>query len=193
VALAESFHLSFPYVFKLGGDYYMIPESKKAGDIRLYKSVSFPMRWKFERSLIQGEFSDATPFRWQGRWWIFANRAPYSLVMFSSPSLRGPYAEHPSSPMFVGDMSRARPAGRVVVDAGGPLRFVQDNREGYGKRVRMVKIKKLSVSEYDEEVIQPDPVLHEGGGGWNSYGMHHLSAVRLQDGRWVAAVDGNAR
>ncbi len=114
-------------------------------------------------------------------------------MIFSSPSLRGPYTEHPSSPMFVGDMSRARPAGRVVVDAGGPLRFGQDNREGYGKRVRMVKIKKLSVSEYDEEVIQPDPVLHEEHGGWNSYGMHHLSAVRLQDGRWVAAVDGNAR
>jgi hypothetical protein len=76
VALAESFHLSFPYVFKLGGEYYMIPESKKAGDIRLYKSVSFPMRWRFERSLIQGEFSDATPFQWRGRWWIFANRAP---------------------------------------------------------------------------------------------------------------------
>jgi hypothetical protein len=134
VALAESFHLSFPYVFKAGSDYYMVPESKKAGEIRLYKSLAFPMRWRFERSLIQGEFSDATPFHWQKRWWIFANRAPYSLMIFSSTNLRGPYTEHPASPIFAGDMSRARPAGRVVFDAGMPLRFVQDNREGYGKR-----------------------------------------------------------
>jgi hypothetical protein len=56
----------------------------------------------------------------------------------------------------------------------------------------MVKVKKLSANAYDEEVMQPDPLLREEQSGWNSYGMHHLSAVRLQDGRWVAAVDGNA-
>lgn len=193
VVLAESFHLSYPHVLKVGREYFMIPESKRAAEVRLYRATSFPHKWKFERALIHGEFSDATPFHWQRRWWMFANRAPYSLALFSARSLKGPYLEHPLSPLFAGDMSRARPGGGVVVRGGAPYRFVQDNREGYGKRLRMVRINKLSPTEYQEEISQPDPILREGQSSWNSFGMHHLSAVQRRDGTWVAAVDGNSR
>src|SRR5690606_5384936 len=36
--LDEEFHLSFPQVFKYREDFYMLPESKQAGSILLYKS-----------------------------------------------------------------------------------------------------------------------------------------------------------
>lgn len=192
VVLAESFHLSYPHVFKVGDEYFMVPESKQAGEIRLYKAEQFPLRWRFDSSLIHGEFSDATPFFWRDRWWIFANRAPYALVIFSSPTLRGRYVEHPESPLFDGDAGRARPAGRIVMSNGVPHRFVQDNRDGYGKRVRMVRVAQLSRGRYREEIRSPDPLLKEQA-GWNGFGMHHLSAVKLDNDTWVAAVDGNER
>ena len=52
VVLEEDFHLSFPFVFKDGDDIYMVPESSKNSDIRLYKSVDFPLKWKFEKQWI---------------------------------------------------------------------------------------------------------------------------------------------
>ncbi|MEB3292295.1 MAG: hypothetical protein VKJ24_03975, partial [Synechococcales bacterium] len=45
VVLKEPFHLSYPYVFKWNDDYYMIPETYQAGQVRLYKADRFPDRW----------------------------------------------------------------------------------------------------------------------------------------------------
>src|SRR5262249_55013165 len=45
IVLREPFHLSYPYVFQLENDYYMIPESYQANSIRLYKAVEFPTQW----------------------------------------------------------------------------------------------------------------------------------------------------
>lgn len=194
VVLSEAFHLSFPYVFKEKGNYYMVPESKEAGEIRLYRATSFPSDWRFERTLVKGAYSDSTPILWQGSWYIFANRAPYTTRLFTAKDLFGPYSEHPKSPLHVYDSSLARPAGRPVVDeAGRLLRFVQDNREGYGKRVRVIEVKKLSQWEEQEVEAQSQPLLGEGPREWNSFGMHHVSPIRVKDRGWIAAVDGNAR
>jgi hypothetical protein len=36
VVLQEPFHLSYPYVFEQGGEYYRVPESGRIGAVRLY-------------------------------------------------------------------------------------------------------------------------------------------------------------
>ena len=33
--------------------------------------------------------------------------------------------------------------------------------------------------------------MQGSGQGWNATGMHHLDAWQLDDGVWLAAVDGN--
>jgi len=38
IVLSESFHLSYPYVFYVGGEYFMIPESYEANSMRLYRA-----------------------------------------------------------------------------------------------------------------------------------------------------------
>ncbi len=192
VVLAEAFHLSFPYVFKVRNSYYMVPESRQSGAIRLYKATSFPSAWRFERELVVGNYSDPTPVYFDGRWWIFANLSPYTLAIFSSKSLKSPFVQHPQSPMYQEDLSKARPAGRPVLANGKLVRFVQDNREGYGKRVRAMRVNQLDLKNFSEEPLLPDPLLRESGQGWNSFGMHHISPVRLPNGSWVAAVDGNS-
>jgi hypothetical protein len=45
IVLAESFHLSYPYVFNSGDDFFMVPESYEAGAIRLYRADPFPLKW----------------------------------------------------------------------------------------------------------------------------------------------------
>ncbi len=193
IVLAEPFHLSFPFVFRVGATYYMMPESRQSGAIRLYSTSSFPSGWRLEREIVRGNYSDPTPVFFHNRWWIFANRSPYALAIFSASGLDEDFVEHPQSPLYEGDFGRARPAGRPVVLKKRLIRFVQDNREGYGKRVRAVQVTKLTPSAFAEQVLAPDPLLQGGVDRWNSEGMHHISPLQLRDGSWVAAVDGNAK
>jgi hypothetical protein len=56
--------------------------------------------------------------------------------------------------------------------------------------VRAFEILELTPERYAERRIGPDPLLAGTGSGWNSHGMHHLDAQHLEDGRWLACVDG---
>jgi hypothetical protein len=72
IVLDEDFHLSYPYIFKYENDYYMIPESNEVKEVRLYKAVEFPTKWKFENRLLKGgRFADNSVFYDNRRWWLF--------------------------------------------------------------------------------------------------------------------------
>lgn len=194
VVLAEPFHLSYPYVFEWEGAHYMIPETP--GAVTLYRAEEFPGRWARAGALIEGSLADPSPFRFGGRWWMFACPAPFGhdvLRLYTAERLEGPWAEHPSSPVVEGDRGRARPAGRVLVMGDRVVRFAQDCGRVYGARVRAFEISELSESAYAERELPESPVLQaEDGGGWNGRLMHHLDAHQLPCGRWLACVDGHA-
>ena len=191
VILAEPFHLSYPFVFEHEGTYFMFPESRQAHGIRLYRATNFPLRWKFERELIAGEYSDPSPVFFEGRWWIFACKSPYSLAIFYANDLRGPWHEHEKSPFYVDDKGLARPGGRPVVVNDQLVRFVQDNREGYGKKVRAMVVDTLTPTEFAEHPADRDPFFAPHGDHWARNGMHHIAPVQREDKTWVAAIDGN--
>jgi beta-xylosidase len=178
VVLREPFHLSYPHVFESDGATYMTPEN--ANGVRLYRCSSFPNTWTYESDLLSIGAADPTPFRVDGRWWMFVCTPPYTLRLFFSESLTGPYREHPSSPITRDDTC-ARPAGRVVMHDGALLRFAQVGRPAYGSAVRAFRITELTSSSYREEEASTSPVLTNG---------HHIDAQRLEDGSWIAAVDG---
>mgnify|MGYP004686522047 CR=1 FL=1 len=48
IALQESFHLSYPNVFRYKNNIYMIPETCFVKQLRLYKCISFPNKWELE-------------------------------------------------------------------------------------------------------------------------------------------------
>ena len=191
VVLAEPFHLSYPFVFEHEDTYFMIPESRQAHGIRLYRATNFPLSWTLERELISGDYSDPSPVFFQGRWWIFACKSPYSLAIFYANDLRGPWHEHAKSPFYVDDKGLARPGGRPVVVNGQLVRFVQDNREGYGKKVRAMVVDTLTPTEFAEHPADRDPFFAPHGDHWARNGMHHISPVQREDKTWVAAIDGN--
>lgn len=191
VALSEPFHLSYPFVFRSGGEYYMIPETRQAGAIRLYKARDFPTSWRFERDLFVGNFSDSSPVYFQKRWWIFTNRSPYGLTVLYATSLKGPWREHPRGPFYLNDESKARPGGRPIVLNGRLVRFVQDNRGGYGRRLRAMIVDRLTPTEFSEHIAEPDPLLDSTKVSWADAGVHHLAPVRSSQGVWVGAFDGN--
>jgi hypothetical protein len=195
IVLSEKFHLSYPFVFEWDGACYMVPETHQARSIRLYRAEEFPYRWRHIETLMTGErFADSTLVRHADRWWLFTETSPEmrhdTLRLYSSDDLRGPWVEHPRSPIVQSDPHGARPGGAVVQTPDGLIRFAQDCAPRYGLGVRAFRITTLTASEYREEPVA-DHALYAGTGqGWNAAGMHHVDAHCIAPGRWIASVDG---
>ena len=197
LALVEPFHLSYPHVFRWRGQCYMTPEMWRQDCVRLYRAAAFPFDWRPVATLLEaGPVADPTPFRFDGRWWLFTCPRPMEndeIRLYHAARLTGPYREHRRSPIVTGDRRRARPAGRVVAWEGGLVRYAQDCVPEYGAAVRAFRITRLTVDEYAERPVAAPPLRPGGDERWNRRGMHHVDAHLLDDGSWLAAVDGRPR
>lgn len=194
IVLRESFHLSYPHVFAHDGAIYMTPETLGARAVRLYRADPFPARWTHIADLVPRVLADPTPFVFDGRWWLFGCPRPHqhdALSLFTADSLIGEWREHLASPLIDGDRRTARPAGRVVVMNGRPIRFAQECVPRYGSAVRAFEITTLTRDAYADQPCAAEPILRASGSGWNGAGMHHVDAQQLPDGSWIAAVDGH--
>ncbi|MDF5718203.1 MAG: hypothetical protein PUP93_31135 [Rhizonema sp. NSF051] len=195
IVLAEPFHLSYPYIFEWMNDYYMIPETNEANAIRLYKASHFPSEWCFIGNLLTGlQFSDASIFHYAGKWWLFTETNPQgsfdTLRLYYAEELLGPWLEHPKSPIVEGDAHIARPGGRVVVMNDQIIRYAQDCEPEYGTQVRAFEITELTTTTYQEREISQSLSLSPTGSGWNGAGMHHIDPHFINEGKWIACVDG---
>ena len=189
--LVEPFNLSYPHVFRWRGRFYMTPEMYDQDCVRLYRADAFPGGWRPVATLVaDGPVADPTPFRFAGQWWMILCPRPHDhdeLRLYRSERLLGPWREHPASPIVAGDRRSARPAGRVVEWRGRPIRLAQDCHPQYGTAVRAFEVTRLDATGYAERPLAGSPVRQ----GWNRKGMHHVDAHRLEDGSWLAVVDGH--
>ena len=197
IVLTEPFHLSYPYLFEFGGDYYMVPEAGQTQSIRLYRATAFPVQWEYVATLLSGaSFSDTSLFRYQQRWWLFTTPRPGlndTLSLYYADKLEGPWREHPRSPVVSGNPHIARSAGRVTLFGDRLVRFAQDDSPTYGTRVWAFELAELDEFRYAEKPLGGSPVTQGGWGGWNSRGMHHVDPHQVGADQWIACVDGSTR
>jgi hypothetical protein len=188
--IREPFVQSYPYVFEWRNEYYLIPEAHTETSLRLYKATAFPDEWKCVGNLFEGEhFRSPTLGHYKDLWWLFTSPpGDDTLRLFHASDFRGPWKEHPLSPIVKKDLRRARPAGRPFVLEGALYRLGQDCYPTYGRGVRAFRITDISATTYAEKVMET-PVVAASGRGWNSEGMHHVDAQRTGTGQWIAVVD----
>ncbi len=195
IVLAEPFHLSYPYVFEHQKAIYMIPESYQANSVRLYRARRFPTDWSFVCTLLEGGyFADSSVVWHQGMWWMFTETGQDfkfdTLRLFYADDLAGPWREHLQSPVIAGDAHIARPAGRPIALNGRLIRYAQDDYPTYGRQVWAFEIVELTTRRYREQPASPHPILEPGRRAWNCLGMHHVDPHEMDDGSWLACVDG---
>jgi hypothetical protein len=156
-AITEDFHLSYPYVFEANGEYYCVPESADAKQVRLYKYNPIEDRFDFVKLLLDNfPGVDPTVFHYKDKWWLFATHKAQSntnLHAFVSDNFDGPYSPHMNNPIKT-DIRSARPAGRLYVENGELIRPAQDCSLTYGGRIALNKIVKLTETEFREETIK---------------------------------------
>jgi len=200
VLSVPSIYVSYPYVFKWEGTYYMMPHTFPDG-VWLYKATNFPFSWTRVNILISNQNfipCDASVFRYNNEWWMFAAEWDNSigradnLHLFYSSNLTNPnsWHEHPMSPIIVDDPSRARDGGRVIVfDSDRIIRLAQKCDVSYGEAVRAFEVDALTETYYAEHEVPESPIISARGSGWNSEGMHTVDPWWTGNS-WLVAVDG---
>lgn len=192
IVLSEPFHLSYPHIFCVDNQYFMIPESFEANSITLYRAVSFPTKWEPVSAILEGQWVDSSVFFFNGLWWLFSSPvAPPNqiLELFYATSIVGPWLRHPMSPLVSGNNRIARGGGRSILLDGKPVRFAQDCFPCYGTSIRAFEITVLTTSGYAERELEGSPILGPGSLPWNQSGMHHIDPHFINN-RWLACVDG---
>jgi len=178
-AISESFHVSFPYLFRFNSKIYMVPETGANKEIRLYECVNFPLEWRLCKVLMSGISAvDTMIFEYKGVWWLFTNinlsgianeHCSELSIFYSETPLTDDWKPHLKNPIFI-DPSKARNAG-ILFHKGEVYRVNQ--RQGvhqYGKGFSINRISVLNCESYEEiTVCSVEPSFFE-----NLKGTHHL-------------------
>jgi hypothetical protein len=190
IVIKEPFVLAYPYVFKWKNDYYMIPEAHTETSVRLYKATEFPDKWEYTGDILSGEqFFVPTVIRYKEMWWMFTVRpGNETLRLFYAVDLKGPWTEHPQSPIIKNDLNTARPAGRPFIIDGVLYRLGMDCYPTYGYQVHAFQIMDISTKSYAEKIVDV-PLVKSSSGGWNAEAMHHVDAHQIAKNGWIAVVD----
>lgn len=181
VCLEETFHLSFPYVFKYKEHFYMCPETCDRDQIRIYKAVNFPYEWKLEKVIMDNvRAADTLLFEKHGRWWMLTNIDPSrigdnssELYLFSSDSpLSTDWIRHSINPIYVNAM-KARNGG-IIIEKDAIYRIAQKQTfDTYGAAVAIYRIDEISPTTYVENFVNSIEANYLP----NILGTHHISGT----------------
>jgi hypothetical protein len=149
-------HLSYPYVFRDGGQVFMVPESGEARRVELWTASDFPSGWTRAAPLLEGVNAvDASILRHGGLYWLWVNqsldggRLDDETFLYFSDRLDAGWTPHPRNPV-VSDARRSRPAGRPFLRGDAVIRPAQDCTGGYGSRVVFTAVEVLTPDDYRE-------------------------------------------
>lgn len=167
--LVEPFHLSYPNVFQVSGTIYMIPESEKANQIRLYRAKRFPLEWELDHVLASGcRFVDSSI--------LFDERGLPShlfsqdfetkellVYKFDADTMTLAPCEHNRG------LSQERCGGNCLSLDGDMIRVLQDCSRMYGEKIlfsRINGIDKIETGQAQEKPLAQltcDDVLFDEG------------------------------
>ena len=176
--LVEPFHLSFPYVFEEKGKVYMLPETGGDKSISLYEAEDDTLiRWRLVKKLMEGEeaWYDSVIYKKDGVYYLFTghdDNVQQVQHLFIANSLMGPYREHPMSPIYKG-RDGGRNAGSIIDHNGELFRPVQVCVNSYGEQTSVMKIERLTPTDYKESLYKKDIIdtsispYKQGGHQWN--------------------------
>ena len=160
VVLERDYHLSYPFVFRFGDAFYMIPETSENRSIELYRGAPFPLRWELEKVLFHDVVAtDSTVHLHQGRLWLFTAMSAAGgavndeLFLFHADAPHGDWIAHPRNPI-VSDVRRARPAGPLFSESGVLYRPGQDCADEYGSAFWVSRVDRLDEREYHETPVR---------------------------------------
>ena len=163
--IKESYHLSFPNVFKHDNEWYMIPESYKSGRIILYRAIEFPYKWEKLQTIWNQDGMDSIPFQLGKKWYLFTTlvSTQRSFILTTDRFPTGKWTKVKSDPLPEG----YRGGGNAIYRFDKVILPIQPVVPGaaYGSA--------LSLYSIDDELNMKKEVQFAQFS--HSKGMHHMS------------------
>lgn len=177
VAVERDYHLSYPFVFRRNGIWYMIPESCAAGQVQLLRATHFPEQWEYVTTLLPEAAVDSTVEEIDGRL-LLLTFLPHGENERVTPraywlELReGGDASLEPLPWPDFDPLLVRGAGRLLRRDGEYIRPAQINRDlSYGDGLRFSRCQPRG-SHYRETELGQLPADGLSVPGWKADGTH---------------------
>lgn len=187
--LKEHFHLSYPYVFKYNDAVYMIPETHKIKEIRLYKANNAITSFTYYKTLNNENkiFVDSSLYISPEKVYLFTTSidSDIQLHLFVSDNIEGPYTEHINSPIAKG-FKYGRNGGGIVSINNELYRVNQNCLTSYGENLNIFNIKDISPNSYKETLYIEN--LISNNNSFYKDGGHHFSVAHFK-GNTIVATD----
>ena len=148
-----SCHLSFPFIYKERGHYWIIPESNANRQLIRLKCLEFPKKWEMDSIIIDNiRLTDTILLESHDKRYYISQKID-DTDTFDRVDLfyeqDGKIIEASTNPQKV-DKGNARCAGRVIQDKQALFRPAQDCGTSYGERIIFNRINSVSPSAYSE-------------------------------------------
>ena len=164
----------------------MCPESSEVSEIRLYKSINFPFKWKFYKTIIKDMNSvDNIIFKKNNLWWLFTNidrsnckDYGHDLSIFYSEDgpLTNKWKTHPQNPIKINSLE-SRNAG-IIFDKKKFIRVSQaQGFDNYGENINFHQIRSLTKKNYEEKLFRNKNYLRIKK-KLNNANIHHYSSTK---------------
>lgn len=191
VILRDDCHYSYPFVFSYDNEWYMIPESSAASEVRLYKAAEFPYRWEMCDVIMHERAVDTTVFE--------SNQGLIMLTYIIDPN----GTERVTPQAFTLDITngktalkkldwqnfdclKVRGAGGFFTDSGNvyrPAQLSSDHKYGNGVAFYEADLGNGRYSETPVAQMLPDSVIYSGSyfDGLHTYSRsEHVEAIDVR-------------
>ena len=174
-----NYHLSYPFIWKNKNDIFLIPETSQNKSIKIWKSVSFPYKWKIFKTIFKNEYCcDTTIIKdFDNVNWLLTNKSNdqtndpnNELYIYKIIGNFEKFISHKLNPVIT-DCRTARNAGNLNF-TNKMLRPSQiNNSSGYGVGLNINRIVSLNLENFQEILIK---TIHPNK-KTNATGLHHIS------------------
>ncbi|WP_281228118.1 glucosamine inositolphosphorylceramide transferase family protein [Flavobacterium aquiphilum] len=187
--LTQKFHLSYPQVFKYKNCFYMVPESKQANAVLLYKAQHFPYDWKICDTLVKNvRLKDPSIYVSDTLNVMMASDDKLNMYVYQADSLFGKWKLHKKPIALMG--TEARAGGRFFADKKGLILPIQNCTNGYGYGLSLYRFY-FKNGSYTTKRIAPFFLKANKEIKEFDAGMHQLDVQKLDANHYYYVYDGN--
>ncbi|MBW4360388.1 glucosamine inositolphosphorylceramide transferase family protein [Flavobacterium taihuense] len=187
--LTQKFHLSYPQVFKYKNCFYMVPESKQANAVLLYKAYHFPYDWRVCDTLVSNvRLKDPSIYVSDSLSIMVASDDKLNMYVYQADSLFGKWSLNKKPIALMG--TEARAGGRFFADKKGLILPIQNCTNGYGYGLSLYR---FSFKDGSYTTKRESPFFLKANKDIKEFnaGMHQLDIQRLDANHYYYVYDGS--
>lgn len=135
-------HLSFPFLYEIDGEIYLIPESHESQTIFLFKAIDFPKKWQKVNAIIQNQaWVDSVILKHDNLYYLISSKHKQSNRVIAISDRLDNYWQIYQKPMEIDNQHQRLGGGVFVWDNRYYLPMQENHKIEYGKSLIIKEIK----------------------------------------------------